>query len=210
MSDLPLTRQSLLIALGKRSDEAWSEFLRVYEKAIIGYCIRRGLQESDAQDVAQSVYEAIHKRMAEWDCDASKGSFRAWLFRVARNISVDLLTARAKSPVVQGDTSIVQMLGQVRDYRNVDLPGTVDEHSTAFQLELRRALFEWASNQVQAEVTAKTWEAFRLAAVDGLQASEVANKLEISVGSVYTAKCRVMSRIREHVDSWDDELDSLS
>lgn len=199
MSDLPQTRQSLLIELGKRSDVAWSEFLDVYENAIVRYCIRRGLQEADARDAAQLVYAAIQKRIADWDHNAAKGSFRAWLFRVARNISVDLIAARSKA-AVSGDSRVSVLLSEVSDHRKM----TPDE-STVFQLEWRRALFEWAASQVQHEVRDVTRQAFRLTAIDGQKAEAAASQLGIPVGSVYTSKCRVVARIRNKVDEWSDD-----
>lgn len=200
MSDLPQTRQSLLIELGKRSDVAWSEFLDVYENAIVRYCIRRGLQEADARDAAQMVYAAIQHKVAEWDHDAARGSFRAWLFRVARNISVDLIAARSKA-AVSGDSRVSVLLSEISDHRQAD-----PDESTVFQLEWRRALFEWAASQVQHDVREVTWHAFRLTAIEGLSAEAVASQLSIPVGSVYTAKCRVVARIRNKIDEWSDDL----
>ena len=203
MNDLPQTRQSLLIELGKRSDVAWSEFLNVYENAIVRYCIRRGLQEADARDAAQMVYAAIQHKVAEWDHDAKRGSFRAWLFRVARNISVDLISARSKA-AVSGDSRISVLLSEMSDHRQTD-----PDESTVFQLEWRRALFEWAASQVQHEVREVTWQAFCLTAIEGQSAEAVANQLRIPVGSVYTAKCRVVARIRNKVGEWSDDLPAV-
>ena len=201
MADLPSTRKSLIIELGKRSDSAWTEFLRIYEDAIIGYCVRRGLQQADALDVAQAVYSAIQDRMPSWDCDSSRGSFRAWIFRVARNISVDLVKHRARNIAVGTDTLGQQQLPEVADHRGT--PKNEDEESTIFQLEMRRSLFEWACRQVKQEVQAVTWQAFQLSAIEGKKANEVASLLSIPVGSVYTAKCRVMARIRNAIETWD-------
>ena len=194
MSDLPPTRQSLLIELGKRSDLAWSEFLDIYEQAIVRYCIGRGLQEADARDAAQDIYAAISQRMTTWDHDR-QGSFRAWLFRVARNISVDLIASRAK-----------QAHGQLTDDVFNQVPTRVgEEASTAFGLQWHRALFDWASLRARQEVKPMTWRAFCLTAIEGQTAEDVSTELGISIGSVYTAKCRVMARIREHVARWDSE-----
>ena len=206
MTELPATRQSLLIELGKRSDLAWSEFLDVYEGAIIRYCASRGLQEADARDAAQAVYAAIQKKMASWDHDSNRGSFRAWLFRVARNVSVDLLVAKSRS-AVSGDSVTREKLSQVRDHRSTGNHSVDDQHSTAFRLELQRALFEWASSQIRDEVRDTTWQAFSLTAIQGMKAEDAAEKLGTTVGNVYTGKCRVMARIRAKVAEWDDELD---
>ncbi|MEM0924755.1 MAG: sigma-70 family RNA polymerase sigma factor [Planctomycetota bacterium] len=198
MTDLPATRRSLILQLGTRSDAAWAEFLQIYEKAIIGYCIRRGLQEADAHDVAQAVYQAIDRKIPDWDPDASRGSFRAWIFRVTRNMTVDHLTARSRNPISGSDTRTDELLSQV-----YDPSGFSDGSPTGFHLALRRSLFEWACGQVQAEVQSVTWQAFSLCAIDGRKPREVASLLEISVGNVYTAKCRVMAKIRDVVESWD-------
>ncbi|MEO1618423.1 MAG: sigma-70 family RNA polymerase sigma factor [Planctomycetota bacterium] len=205
MTDLPATRNSLILELGRCSDAAWSEFLEVYEHAILGYCIRRGLQQADALDAAQAVFAAVHQKVATWDVDSSKGSFRAWLFRVARNVTVDQITARSKVAASGTDTRTDELLSQVQDHRESNPPFGGDDDSTAFRLELRRSLFEWACGQVQSEVRPVTWQAFQRCAIEGGKPDEVAQELKVPVGTVYTAKCRVMARIRDRVESWDPE-----
>lgn len=204
MADLPETRQSLLIELGKRNDAAWEQFLAVYERAILRYCTALGLQETEALDAAQAVYSVLHRRMSSWDHNPGRGSFRAWLFRVARNVTVDQLAAKAKAATGTGETRTIQMMSQLRDHRG---GGPNDEaragdSDAEFDREMQRALFEWACGQVQTEVRPATWQAFFLTAVEGKRADEVARELGVPIGSVYTAKCRVMARIREHVVIW--------
>jgi len=210
MTDLPQTRQSLLIELSRRNDSAWSEFLDVYESAIVRFCISRGLQEADARDATQHVYAAIHAKIGSWDHDKSKGSFRAWLFRVARNVSVDVISARAKTAAT-GDSRVAELLSQLRDHR---CPGNESsnlgpqQQSAAFQLEWKRSLFEWASIQVKGEVRPSTWSAFCLTAIEGRKADSVAEELGLSIGSVYTAKCRVVARIRNLIEEWEADQPS--
>lgn len=199
MNELPQTRQSLLLELGKRSDDAWSEFLVVYENALVRFCRAKGLQDADARDVTQDVLAAVHRRIPTWNPDASKGSFRAWLFRVARNISVDEIHRRAKRATASGDSQVAEFLSQLPD-------GSEDQQS-AFEAEYRRSLFDWASNQVKSEVRDVTWKSFCMTAVDGQKAEQVAATLGIPVGSVYTAKCRVVARIRSKIQEMDDEFE---
>jgi RNA polymerase sigma-70 factor (ECF subfamily) len=63
----------------------------------------------------------------------------------------------------------------------------------------QRWAYCWAAGLVQQEVEAVTWNAFRLAAVEGVSAADTARQLGMKVGSVYTAKCRILARIRELV-----------
>lgn len=55
MARLPQTRTTLLVRLSENSEDAWTEFLAVYEWAILGLCRKQGLQDADAQDTMQEV-----------------------------------------------------------------------------------------------------------------------------------------------------------
>ena len=202
MTEIPQTRQSLLIELGKQSDEAWAEFLSVYEKALYRFCIAKGLQDADAQDVLQDVLTAVLKRLPSWDANASKGSFRGWLFRVARNISVDAIAHRAKKTTPSGDPLASEALSQ--------LPSASSLEDTSLEVEYQRSLFDWAAKQVKSEVRDVTWKAFSLTAIEGQKAESVAQTLGISVGSVYTAKCRVVARMRSRIADMEIEMNSDS
>lgn len=190
MSDLPQTRQSLLVALGQRSDHAWTEFLQVYEDALYRYCRRRGLQDADARDVLQDVLAAVNRKLPSWDPDSKRGSFRGWLFRVARNMTADVIARRAKKEKATGDSLVAKLL--------IDEP---EQIRSTFEEDYQRSLFDWACQRVKSKVSDDTWTAFYLAAIEGQSAQQVAAKLDISVGNVYTAKCRVVARIREVVEN---------
>jgi RNA polymerase sigma-70 factor (ECF subfamily) len=53
---------------------------------------------------------------------------------------------------------------------------------------------------MQAEFSPKTWKACWEHVVAGRPAAEVAAELGISVGSVYVAKSRVLSRLRQELE----------
>src|SRR5687767_791860 len=86
MGDLPLTRPSLLIRIRDPMDaEAWSQFVEVYGPIVYHFSRKRGLQDSDAADLTQTVFHAIAQQIHRLDYDPRRGSFRGWLFRVVRN-----------------------------------------------------------------------------------------------------------------------------
>ena len=193
MHDLPKTRQSLILQLKMSSDDAWTEFLTVYEQAIFRFCRARGLQDADARDVTQEVFSALHARIGDWDARGDRGSFRAWLFRVARNIVVDKIRERSRRPAGNAEAILS------------DLPQTTENAASAFLFEYRSSLFHWAADQVSREVQESTWQCFWKTAVENQKANDVAESLSVSVGTVYTAKCRVVARIREKLS----ELSSI-
>lgn len=196
MPELPQTRQSLLLRLSKNSNDAWAEFLEVYQQAIYEFSRRRGLQDADAWDVTQDVLAAVEKKVDSWQSDPSKGKFRGWLFRVARNIAVDKVIEQSKRAAAGGDSKVAQLL--------LELPETQDQQSTIFWIEYRKTLMNWAVEQIKPEFKESSWQSFIMTAVEGVKPESAAEHLDVSVGSVYAAKFRIVSRIRKLVSRFDD------
>jgi RNA polymerase sigma-70 factor (ECF subfamily) len=181
MSDQLLkTRQSLLLRLKRQENDAWLEFLSIYEEAIFRYCRSRGLQDADAWDATQEVLAAVHNRVDSWDCKESRGSLRAWLFRVARNVAIDTLRRRRKQATASGDSEVGELLAE--------LPTADEKEATAFQLEYRRAMFHWAAEEVRPEVQDTTWRSFWMTAVEGQSAEEVAKLFGLSLSEPFTQR----------------------
>ena len=197
MNEIPQTRASLLISLCQRSEDAWAEFLAIYEQAIIRFCLSKGLQEADCRDVFQEVLTAVLNKVPSWDHREEKGRFRGWLFTIARNIAVNEIDRKAKKVVASGQSTMAKMLAEIPDEQISD--------EASFEIEYRRALVDWASQQVKSEVKDVTWQSFHKTAIIGESSEDVAMQLGISVGSVYTAKCRVVSRIRKKIAEVGDE-----
>ena len=198
MNEIPQTRASLLLRLGNESQDAWPEFLSIYESALYGFCRAKGLQDADARDVLQDVLTAVLKKLPDWNANQRQGSFRGWLFRVAKNIVVDEVKRKAKKVTASGDTQVGRMLAEV--------PGPTDPVDQSFEAEYKRSLLDWAFDRVKGEVRENTWLSFRMTAVDGQKAEQVAEALGVSVGTVYTAKCRVVARIRAIIAEIGEEL----
>src|SRR5262249_20156328 len=85
MGDSPSTRPSLLLRIRETGDhEAWSQFVALYGPLVYRYARNRGLQDSDAADLTQVVFQAVAKQIQRLDYDAQRGTFRGWLFGVTR------------------------------------------------------------------------------------------------------------------------------
>jgi DNA-directed RNA polymerase specialized sigma24 family protein len=56
---------------------------------------------------------------------------------------------------------------------------------------------EEAMRRVRLRVAPHTWEAFRLAALDGVAVSETAQRLHMKIASVYKARANVLALLRE-------------
>ncbi|QEH37682.1 RNA polymerase sigma factor CnrH [Aquisphaera giovannonii] len=198
MIESPLTRQSLLVRLKDPADgRAWGEFVAIYAPLIDRLARARGLQEADAADLAQEVFRAVAKAIDDYDPDPARGSFRGWLFRIARNLMINLLAARRSRPQATGDSDVRRLLDQV--------PAPDAAETALFDLEYRRGLFQWAAGEVRGEFREPTWRAFWLTAVEEREPKDAASELGISVGAVYIARSRVMARLRAVIEKVESE-----
>src|SRR6266487_6823085 len=86
MTSSPHTRPSLLVRIRDAADrEAWRQFVELYAPLVYRFARRRGLQDADAADLAQDVLHAVARSSGRLEYDPRRGTFRGWLFTVARN-----------------------------------------------------------------------------------------------------------------------------
>jgi RNA polymerase sigma factor (sigma-70 family) len=185
------TRHSLILRLRDSADVvAWREFAALYEPLVYRLARGKGLQDADARDVCQEVLLAVSRAAERWDADPAKGSFRGWLSRVTRNLLINFVTRREEPGT--GRTSIVELIEAQ--------PEVDDSVAGLFDLEFRRRLFHWAAEKVEKEFKPDTWQAFWRTAVGGEAVSKAAQDLSMSIGAVYIARSRVMTRIRKQIE----------
>ena len=196
MNLTPETRLSLLLRVRDRSDQvAWQEFVEIYRPVIVRIARQRGLQDADADDVAQQVLIGVARAVERREHDPKQAKFRTWLNRVAHNAILNALS-RGKPDRGSGDTGLLMGLHQAESRDGPD--------SDLLQLEYRREVFRWAARQVRPEFQPETWSAFWLTAVQGLDCEMVADSLGKSVGAVYAARSRVIRRIQERAAEYID------
>ena len=193
MDVTPDTRASLLVRLSlPRDEQAWAEFTEIYSPLVRRLARQRGMQDADADDLVQEVYRAVAKAMERGAFDPERGSFRGWLFRIARNLMVNFLVSQKRQPRGSGNTDMQKLLEEQ--------PALDGEESVLFDAEYRRGLLYWAAEQVRGEFSELTWLAFWQAGVEGRPAKEVAETLATTIGTVYHYKSRVMARLRQKID----------
>lgn len=197
MMTAPQTRRSLLLRLQNAGDQqAWGEFLEIYQPLILRLTRQRGLQEADAHEVTQEVLVAIAGSIGRWETDPARGSFRGWLATIARNLVVNFLIRQSRHPRGTGNSDFARWLDEV--------PANDNGESRLFDLEHRRQTFLWAAAEIETEFRLEIWQAFWETSVAGRSVEEVATELKMTAGAVYVARSRVMKRLRVKVEEAKD------
>jgi RNA polymerase sigma-70 factor (ECF subfamily) len=169
--------------------DAWLQFVDIYAPLVYRLARRHGFQDADAADLTQDVLHAVSRAARNLDYDPKRGSFRAWLFTVARN-KVRSFLARRKRRFQRDGTPGG---GDVLDEQ------PAPEETALWEQEYEQRLFDWAAEQVRDSFQSATWQAFWGTAVEGRPPAMVAKEVGISVGAIYIAKSRVLARLREQI-----------
>lgn len=194
-NEFPDTRASLLLQVKAGDDpNAWDEFVAVYRPIVYRLARRRGLQDADAEDLAQQVLISVARSIEGWQQRDESVRFRHWLRRVTKNAIINLLTRGPKERAA-GSTSVHELLQQ----------HDADDRELARDLEIeyRREIFFRAAAIVKSEITTDSWKVFELAVIEDIPIEEVAVTLDKSVGAVYAARSRVMKRLRRYVEEME-------
>jgi RNA polymerase sigma-70 factor, ECF subfamily len=191
------TRASLILRLQNAEDlVAWEEFAKIYGPVVFNVATSRGFQAADAENLVQEVFMAVAGSVADWLERDDRGSFRAWLLRIARNAAVDMITQKAtRSLGCDGSAAQFHLL-------NLAAPS---ELSNALDLEYERMVFQWAAERVRESVAEHTWLAFWLTSIEELTVEETAAQLKTRPGNVYFARSRVMARIKDLVQQYQGQ-----
>lgn len=187
MTQPPETRISLIGRLHDRADTAaWAEFVQIYQPMIQRIAQKRGLQYADAAEVTQEVLTRVSNAVDRWDPDPKKGTFRGWLYRMTRNLTIDHIR-RNKSPKMKRDSDSNFDLNQLAE--------PSPDESQEFQVEYERQLFNWAAAQVKSLFKPANWQAFWMSTVEGKSIEEVSKTLGMQRGAIYVARSRVMAKV---------------
>jgi RNA polymerase sigma factor (sigma-70 family) len=187
------TRPSLLMRLHDPQDhEAWRTFLDLYAPLIYGFGRKSGLQDADAADLTQIVLQAVSRSIGRLDYEPARGTFRGWLFGVARN-QLGKWRRSQRQPQGTGDTENLQQLA------------APDDTAAWWETEFKRQRFLVAAQRVRPQVNEDAWHAFWQTAVEGRPASDVAAELKVKLGALYTAKSRVLALIKKEIQTLAEE-----
>ena len=186
-----LTSSSLLDLARAMDSEAWNRVYRLYRPLVQSWCRGFGLQESDMAEIVQEVFCAAFRNLHSFRRDAPGQSFRKWLKTIARNEVANHWRRKRKFPNPLGGSDAIALFGSLPDQAQSQEIEQAEAESEK-KLLLRRML-----DIVRAETEQRRWKAFWSSTIEGKQASEIAESLDVTTNFVYLAKSRTLRRFRE-------------
>jgi RNA polymerase sigma-70 factor (ECF subfamily) len=178
------TPVGLLLRLRQPGEqEGWRRFVRLYTPLLYRWARCVGLQGQDADDLVQDVLLTLVRALPAFAYNPEK-SFRGWL----RTILMNRWRADRRRPQV----------APARDAPLADLPDPCGV-APFWEVEYRQQLAGRALRLIQREFQPTTWKAFWEYAVQDRPADDVAAELGVRVDVIYSAKCRVLRRLREEL-----------
>jgi RNA polymerase sigma-70 factor (ECF subfamily) len=186
------TSRSLLERVRLDESAAWERLVGLYGPLVLHWCRQFELQEQDAADVFQNVFQAVATHLGTFRKGKETDTFRGWLRVITHNKVYDHFRLAGRQPGGIGGTE-----AQVR-LNDVPARTTTDEMAGAEE-RAERQLFRRGLALIRAEFEDRTWQAFWRTAVDGLSAGEAGRELSMSPGAVRVAKSRVLQRLREEL-----------
>ncbi len=188
------TRQSLIVRLkSPQSELAWRDFVCTYERFLQQLARRQGVPDRHVSDVTQQILMVVAQSIQRWQDDGNPASFRRWISTVARNVAIRFMSREGKHAGSIGGSDLHELLQQI--------PDKPDQQSIA---QYEHELIVWAAEQVKQEFLPSSWRAFWATLIEGQTVEHVAQELNISPGSIYMSRSRIMTRIRRIIQEIED------
>ncbi len=191
-NDLIPTRLSLLTRLKDWNDqEGWRDFFDTYWRLIYSFAIKKGLNDSEAQDVVQETVFSVLKNLPNFD--SHKAPFKIWLLHLTEWRVTDQLRRRSRSnQPLRRDDEKTGTAERVPDPRGQSIEHVWNEE---YEANLMAAAIE----RVKRKVDAKQYQVFDLYVLKNWPVRRVARALNINAGKVYLAKHRISRLIRKEL-----------
>jgi RNA polymerase sigma-70 factor, ECF subfamily len=186
---MDVTRKSLLLRARERDPGAWEDLHTLYRPLIVGWLHRQAVADRDLDDLVQEIFLAVYRGLASFDHSGREGAFRAWLRTIALNYSCNYWRSPARKVGSPSNAEAEQALRQLEDPDSELWQFWEEEHD--------RHVLRCLLDMMEIEFEPATMQAFRRLALEGASGVEAAGELGVSVAAVYTARSRVMRRLRE-------------
>ncbi|HLP78424.1 MAG TPA: sigma-70 family RNA polymerase sigma factor [Candidatus Paceibacterota bacterium] len=202
MDELIPTRATLLNRLKNLQDDpSWQDFYNIYSRLIRDLAIKAGMGRAEAEDVLQETMLAVARQMPTFKYDPSLGSFKSWLFTIAKCRIADQLRRRNPEYAENGgDTET--------GTRTVErIPDPAFKYlATDWEADWEKSVLAAAIANVKRRVDPEKYQIFDLAMNKEMASEKIAEFFSVTTNQVYLVKHRITELIREEVERLKTEM----
>ncbi|MEW5900912.1 MAG: RNA polymerase sigma factor [Acidobacteriota bacterium] len=183
--------QELVDRLYRGEKAAFRELVEAHKKKVYFLALDMVGQHADAEDVSQEVFLKVFRSFRTF----KRGSkLSSWLYRVTYNACLDHLRRKSMAPRPVEDVTL-ELLQE--GSASLPAPSSKDPMMRT-EKELLRQQVERALQVVSAQERA----VFTLRHYEGLPLNDIAQALDLSVGSVKSYLHRAVKKIQRELASW--------
>lgn len=184
-----ITTTIILEELNSSEDgPTWDQFCRLCRPMIIGFGIKLGLGEPDAQDVAQEALIKFVELYRKGNYQRQKGGLRKWLMGIAYNKIREKRKKFPREKLVVDSSTGTSFWNSLEDEKLFQETWDVDWHNMIMRICL---------DQIKSDYPKNVYDAFVLLALEGRPASEVTKKFNIKEGTLFVHKYRILQKLRK-------------
>jgi len=165
----------LITRVARQDEGAFAELYRRYARSVLGLALRRIGDRGRAEDAVQETFASLWRSASRYD--PGKGPGAPWLFTVARNTVIDILRRSPELAVADGPE------------QTADDPGPAEAAETGWT--------SWRIHRAVATLPETERVVIELAYWSGLSQSEVAEFLNVPLGTVKTRTRSALGRLAD-------------
>lgn len=179
----------LVSRIGAGSQAAFEALTRRYQDRIFRLVGRFSRDPQEVEDIVQDVFVKVYRRLETFTFQAS---FYTWLYRIAVNTATDAAHRTRRNPVHH-----VEDPAAWQDQARSSSPGTLE--STSPDAELLADEVREATRRVLQTLPDKFRTILILREYEDLAYEEIAQVLDISIGTVESRLFRARARFRDKI-----------
>jgi RNA polymerase sigma-70 factor (ECF subfamily) len=182
VSDSAVEDRAAFNRMARGDQDGLAEIYDRHGRLVYSLAFRIVRDQSDAEDVVQDVFSQAWRQASRYD--ASRGSVLGWLLTLTRSRAIDRLRGRRSRPEPSGDE------GTLNSIPDPAAPADVQAASAVQATQIRAALDG---------LTVLQRVAIELAFYEGLTHAEIAERLELPLGTVKTRIRQGLLKLRDRL-----------
>ena len=185
--------ETLLNRFSKGNEEAFVTLMNRYSSSVKGYALRILRNEEHAEEICTETFFRIALQKGKWE---AKGySFKSYLFRIAHNLSIDVIRKRAMHRKKEGE--VIQFSRIIKKQSNPEEDLQQKEREEMLQVALMQ--LEDEERELVLLRSTHGFSAKETATILGIGATQVdaryayaRTKLKKAIGNLYQQKRKLL------------------